>query len=95
MSQTDPALIRLRALRDRMSKDGDIDGGYIDDLSALLTDLEETQTPRCTRCGEPMEWTATAPVINARMEWRCFKHADLGTTDGGPPGLSGRSAPKT
>jgi hypothetical protein len=33
----------------------------------------------CENCGTPLTWTATAPVANAPMEWRCFScPVDLG-----------------
>jgi hypothetical protein len=36
--------------------------------------------PRCPKCRHDMTWTATLPVFNSPMEWKCFNCRDLGFT---------------
>lgn len=51
---------------------------------------------KCPKCGQQMEWTATSPVVNARMEWRCFKcPTDLGqVSQGVAPSLPSSPQPR-
>jgi predicted RNA-binding Zn-ribbon protein involved in translation (DUF1610 family) len=38
----------------------------------------------CPKCGEAMTHTASAPIVNAPMAWRCFACVELGNVSSGP-----------
>lgn len=50
----------------------------------VATQVSPPTPPKCERCQQQMTWTATAPVIGAPMEWRCFNHVDVGEVSQGP-----------
>jgi len=61
-------------------------------LSADIPELHAVEVPRlaksldrffalrhlCPDCGRRMTYTATAPIADTPMEWRCFNHASIG-----------------
>jgi hypothetical protein len=51
------------------------------DISAALALLDNV-TPRCEKCQCEMTRTASAPIGNSRMVWRCLSCANPGITEG-------------